>query len=284
MALLAIPNVSVGAPGQVIEAAEEAVAKSGARLLDVHSDAVHNRSVLTATGSDSSLATAMVGVAKACQAIDLTEHVGVHPRVGALDVCPFVPHNESIDKAIAAAHRTGRAIAEQLGAPVFFYGDAATRAENKELPSLRLGGLDGLIRRMKEGFEPDEGPSELDPRYGAVLVGARGPLVAFNVWLESELEVARKVTLEVRRPSQIRALALEMNGGRCQVSMNLTAPDQVSVEDAFTAVERSLRGKARIIATEIVGLVEQRYLPDPDAKVARLLMEPGHSLESALDD
>ena len=223
----------------------------------------------------------MVALAERCRSIDLSAHIGVHPRVGVLDVCPIVVHETSIDDAIATAHETGRAIADEVEVPVFFYGAACTREENRELPNIRRGGLEELRRRVTEGFRPDAGPVEIDPRYGVVLVGARGPLIAFNVWLQADLEVARSIAGAVREPGRIRALGLPMPNGSSQVSMNLVAPEDVSIEDVFGRIDNLTDS---VTATEIVGLVEDRFLPAPDAKVTRLLVEPGHSLESALSD
>lgn len=281
MPLLAIPNISVGSPGDVLRSATTAVVEAGARLLDVHSDMTHNRSVLTATTDPMPLIDSMLALALSCRSIDLEEHVGVHPRVGALDVCPFVPFETSIDAAIEAAHDAGHAIATEVQAPVFFYGAAALRKETKELPDIRRGGLEGLRRRMAEGLRPDAGPAEVDPRYGVVLVGARGPLIAFNVWLDADIDVARSIAAAVRAPGRVRALGLEMGERRSQVSMNLIAPEPASIEDVFGRIDSMTDA---VSATEIVGLVEDRFLPGPDAKVTRLLVEPGHSLESALSD
>jgi len=194
-----------------------------------------------------------------------------------------VPHDTEMDDAIAAAHEAGARIGDE-GIPVFFYGSAAKRDESRELPNIRRGGLDGLIARVSDGLVPDAGPAHIDPRIGAVCVGARGPLIAFNVWLAGPAEVAREVARRVREPGRVRALGLEMDGGRSQVSMNLTAPDRVGIEDAFARVESALPAGAEIVATELVGLPADRFLPSPDAKVARLLIEPGHSLGSALGD
>lgn len=283
MPLLAIPNISVGRPGPLLERASDSIARSGARVLDIHSDEVHNRSVLTATGGAEALTEAMTALARVCTEIDLTTHRGVHPRVGGLDVCPFVPHEIDMADAIEAAHATGACIGAE-GIPVFFYGNAAKRDETRELPDIRRGGLDGLIARISGGLVPDAGPSWVDPRIGAVCVGARGPLIAFNVWLAGPTEVAREIAGRVREPGLVRALGLEMGGDRSQVSMNLTSPDEVGIEDAFARVEGALPAGVEVVATEIVGLVADRFLPKPDAKVARLLVEPGHSLGSALGD
>ncbi|MEA2452822.1 MAG: glutamate formiminotransferase / 5-formyltetrahydrofolate cyclo-ligase [Actinomycetota bacterium] len=285
MPFLAIPNISTGAPGTALSAAVTAVEGARGRLLDVHSDKTHNRSVLTVTAADDALIDAMVALAVACKTIDLRSHEGVHPRVGCLDVCPFVPQEASLERAIELAHEAGTKIASAVDAPVFFYGAASLRPETRELPDIRRGDLDGLVQRIDAGFTPDRGPARIDPSYGAVLVGARGPLIAFNVWLGSDLATARAIASKVREPHRIRALGLEMGDGRCQVSMNLVAPDQVGIDDAFERVDRiASTSGAEVIATEIVGLVEQRFLPKPDAKAARLFIEPGRSLESALND
>jgi glutamate formiminotransferase len=227
----------------------------------------------------------MVSLASACTAIDLGKHRGVHPRVGALDVCPIVPHEAPIEDAIELAHEVGETIAHVVNAPVFFYGAASSRPETKELPDIRRGGLEGLMRRMAEGFRPDAGPERVDPSYGAVLVGARGTLVAFNVWLETSLPVAQQIAARVREAHVVRALGLAIGADKCQVSMNLTAPDKVGIDAAFERVEIEAAGAgARVVATEIIGLVPERFLPKPDAKAARLYLEPGRSLESALSD
>ena len=285
MALLAIPNVSIGVPGVLLDNASHAIERSGARVLDLHTDAAHNRSVLTVTGRDHELSDGMVALAAVCIEIDLTTHEGVHPRLGGLDVCPFVPHDTSMDEAIGAAHTTGARIGRDLGVPVFYYGQAARRPETRALPDIRRGGLEGVIERIAAGLRPDAGPTKVDDRVGVVCVGARGPLIAFNVWLRAELDTAQAIAGLVREPGRVRALGLDARAGRCQVSMNLISPDEVGIEEAFGRVEAAAATRdVEIVATEIVGLVADDHLPPPDAKVARLLIEPGHSLEAALGD
>lgn len=285
MPLLAIPNVSIGLPGVILDNASSAIERSGARVLDLHTDAVHNRSVLTVSSRDDGLIDGMVALAAECIEIDLTAHEGVHPRLGGLDVCPFVPHGTSMDEAIDAAHTTGTRIGDELGVPVFFYCHAALRPETRALPDIRRGGLEGLIERIVGGMKPDAGPTEVDPRVGVVCVGARGPLIAFNVWLRAELDTAQAIAGLVREQGRVRALGLDTRDGRCQVSMNLTSPNEVGIEEAFERVDAAAATRgAEIVATEIVGLVTDAHLPSPDARVARLLIEPGHSLEAALGD
>ena len=245
MPLLAIPNVSVGRTGPLLDEASSAIERSDARLLDLHCDEVHNRCVLTVAGRDKQLIEAMTALAAVCKGIDLTTHRGVHPRVGGLDVCPFVPHAGSMGAAITAAHETGTRIGDDLFIPVFFYGEAAHRPETRALPDLRRGGLEGLIDRISAGMVPDAGPAEVDPHIGVVCVGARGPLIAFNVWMRTSLDVAEAIAAEVREPGRIRALGLPMTGGRCQVSMNLVLPTEVGIEDAFARVEAAAEEERR---------------------------------------
>jgi glutamate formiminotransferase len=283
MPLLAIPNVSEGSSRANVVPFSRAI-EAHARVLDVHTDPIHNRSVFTVTAGDEALVGAMVGLAVACLDIDLESHRGVHPRVGGLDVCPFVPHEIPLRDAIVAAHEAGEAIARAAGLPVFFYGAAARRNDHRELPNLRRGGLDGLRKRIRAGFAPDAGPADIDPHHGVVCVGAREPLIAFNVELGSNIETAREIAGRIRDRS-VRALAFALSDERSQVSMNLIDPSAVSIDDAFDRVEAHAAERAiSVVATELVGLVPERFIPDPHAKAARLLIEPGRSLESVLGD
>lgn len=291
MPLIAVPNVSEGREPEIVAGLVAATSAPGARILDVHSDAVHNRSVITATAPDEALVEAMVSLARACSELDLSRHSGIHPRLGTLDVCPFVFHETVAADAVRAAHRAGEAIHAATGIPVYFYGLAARRDATRSLPDIRRGGLSGLVQRAGAGMPPDVGTAaEIKPATGVVCVGARGYLVAFNVWLDCEPAAARAIAAGVRASSGglpgVRALGLLLQEPRsCQVSMNLTEPHVTGIERAFARV-RDLAGieDARIIATEIVGLVPQRHLPAPDTAVARLLLTPGHSLEAALED
>lgn len=288
MTLLAIPNVSEGRDADNLRTFADSVEAVGARVLDIHSDEAHNRSVFTITGEHSDLVEAVAALAVAAKSLDLRRHIGVHPRLGALDVCPFVPHDDSLEEAVAAARVAGRVISERAGLPVYFYGAAALRRQTRELPSLRRGGLPGLIARAKRDLAPDLGPRVVDPRWGVVCVGARKPLIAFNVYIESDEETAKRIAAAVRSagggPPGIRAMGwLLAPPARAQVSMNLIDPEAAGIEAALEAVTHaaSQHGVA-VLATEIVGLVPERFLPDPDAKAARLLITPGRSIESAL--
>jgi glutamate formiminotransferase / 5-formyltetrahydrofolate cyclo-ligase len=282
MPLVAIPNVSEGRDQARVGAFAAAVERSGARVLDLHSDASHNRSVITSTGDPDLLIDAIVALAKAAMEIDLTVQRGVHPRLGTLDVCPFVPHETDMEEAIRTARRAGHEIAERAGLPVYLYGEAAMRAETRELPALRRGGLAELVRRAATDLPPDLGPRSIDPRTGVVCVGARGVLVAFNVYLHAETRVAAEVAEQVRERGTIRALGLPMPRGS-QVSMNLIDPASVGIDEAYARVARAAEARrVEVGPTEIVGLVPLRFMPDPDAQAARRLQTPGRSLESAL--
>ncbi|HET7481232.1 MAG TPA: hypothetical protein VFK89_00085 [Actinomycetota bacterium] len=284
MSLTAVPNVSIFTEPDVDEL-RAAVTATRAQLLDVHADADHARAVLTLAGEPADLLDAVAGIVRATATWDLSRHRGVHPRLGIVDVIPFVALDATPNTAVAAA----RAAADLVGAtglPVYLYGAAAAREETRTLPQLRKGGLDGLMERASRGLLPDAGPSTIDTHRGVVCVGARGPLIAFNVWTDAPIEVARTVAAALRSPDEVRALAFSLEDrGRRQVSMNLVAPERVGIDEAFERARRELRNHGHdVVATEIVGLVAERFLPNPDAEAARFLIEPGRSIESLLRD
>ena len=225
-------------------------------------------------------------LARACRAIDLQNHAGVHPRLGGLDVMPFVVL-DGTEGPVAAARRAAEAIWSAARLPVYLYGLAARRPETRNLPDLRRGGLRELARRARLDLPPDVGTPDIDPGSGVVCVGARPPLVAFNVSLAAGEEVARRIASRVRTsgggPPGIRALGLPTDARTSQVSMNLTSPDETGIERAFDEVEAHARAEdAVVISCEIVGVPLARHLPHPNSRAARLLAEPGRSLESVL--
>jgi glutamate formiminotransferase len=284
MTLVAVPNVSEGRSPSRVRGFADSITATGARVLDVHSDAVHNRTVLTVTGPTTRLEAAMLALCLACSYIDLTRHEGVHPRLGGFDVCPLVPHETAVADAVAAAHRVGEVIHNRTGLPVYFYGLAARREATRRLADLRRGGLTTLMERAERELPPDLGDA-IDERRGVVCVGARGPLIAFNVVLEAPIEVARRVASGVRTSTGglpgVSALAFQLEGGRVQVSMNLSDPDTTGIDRAFAEIaEQARKEGASVVATEIVGLVPERFLPKGEA--ARLLLQPSRSLESVL--
>ncbi|MDQ3985308.1 MAG: hypothetical protein M3280_02265 [Actinomycetota bacterium] len=285
---MAIPNVSEGRDQSLVDEMVAAVTGGGARLLDVHSDPLHNRSVLTTCADDPQLlVAAMTELAERCGSVDLAEHSGIHARLGILDVCPFVPFEGSMTDAVGAAYEAGKQIAERAGIPVFLYGMAAGRNATRDLPTLRRGGLPGLSRRMELGLYPDFGPAEIDPHRGVVCVGARGPLIAFNVWFECDVKLVEEIARSIRTsdggPPGVRALGLRMTESVSQVSMNLIEPEVTGIDDAFELVtEQAGALNVRPTATEIVGLVQEKWLPNSQKEAARLLLKPGRSIESAL--
>lgn len=220
-------------------------AAAGAALLDVHVDAHHNRAVLTVAGSDTEGAARAV-VAEAVKRIDLSRHSGVHPRLGAADVVPFVPLGSSnMAAAVAARDRTAAWVADELGVPVFLYGPERT------LPDVR--------RRAFAGLAPDFGPSSPHPTAGALCAGARPVLVAYNVWLQegSGVDVAKAIAADLRRLRAPAVLTLGLDvGGRAQVSMNLVDPFTYGPADAYDDVA----GRAGVRRAELVGLVPAEVL------------------------
>jgi len=286
--LIAIPNVSTGSDAKIVGGLADAVRGAGAILLDTHSDATHDRSVFTIAGPDDRLVEATVALAERARNLDLTEQRGVHPRLGVLDVCPFVPHGETtMHDAVLAARSAGEKIAALTEIPVYLYGEAALRTPAPTLPELRRGGLEALRARAKRGLGPDFG-GEASDRLGVVCVGARGVLIAFNVWIKGDIEIARAIARRVRESGNglagVRSLGFEIAPPDiCQVSMNLTAPETTGIEAAFEAVESHADALgATVAATEIVGLPPQRFMPPANARATRLLKEPGRSLEAAL--
>lgn len=284
--LIAVPNVSEGRNEELIAAMSGAIERTGTLLLDTHVDRVHNRSVFTLAGNEDVLVEGVTQLARATKKIDLTSQRGVHPRVGVLDVCPFVIDGDA-SVSVRAAGTAARNIGDMVGLPVILYGEAARREETRSLPELRRGGLEALMQRIQGGLTPDEGPERVDPAHGVVCVGARHPLVAFNVWLECDEEVARRIANRVRTtgggPPGVRALGWAMGERLSQVSMNLISPGTTGIDRAFDAVTaHTAAERIPVVATEIVGLPFERHMPDEKKEAARLLLQPGRSLESVL--
>ncbi|MEK6328060.1 MAG: glutamate formiminotransferase [Actinomycetota bacterium] len=266
--LLAVPNFSEGRDGGRIEAISTAFA-TGAALLDTHSDPVHNRTVLTLSGPSDSLEDALANGARACaEAIDMRQHDGAHPAVGALDVCPVVwLRTQDRDAARAEALAAARGIAAQAHVPVFLYGELANHPSRRERAFFRAGGLVELRRRLDAGeLRPDFGPAEPHPSAGATLVTARPPLAAFNVELEgATIEVVREIVDRLRESGGglpgVRALGIDLGRGRTQVSTNVHDPIAVPLAVVIERVGAlaAARG-AGLVAAEIVGLVPEASL------------------------
>jgi glutamate formiminotransferase / 5-formyltetrahydrofolate cyclo-ligase len=289
----AVPNFSEGRDEEKIGRITAAVrAVEGVRVLGLHSDPDHNRSVLTFAGQEGAVLEAAVALAKACASeIDLASQTGEHPRMGSLDVLPFVPlEGATLDDAATLARLAGERIGS-LGFPVYLYEAAATAPYRRNLAEVRRGGYEGLAARMGDPlWQPDYGPTELDPRKGAVAVGARSFLVAFNAYLDTEdVNVARAVARRVRErdggQAGVKALGLEV-GGRAQVSMNLTNLEKTSIPAALEAVRSAAAEHgASVESTELVGLAPLEAILQVARHYLRLReLEKDHILEAALWD
>jgi glutamate formiminotransferase len=260
-----VPNVSEGRDPRAIEAIARTVRTvPGARLADVHADPDHNRSVFTFLGPPRAVEEAALELAAAVFArVDMREHRGIHPRIGALDVLPFVPLRDvSMDEAVALARRVGERLGRDHGVPVYFYGAAATRPERRAVRDIRRGEYEGLAARLADpAWCPDCGPALFHPRGGAIAIGARDILVAFNVWLDTQdLAAARAIASAVRESSgglpSVQALGLPLERrGLVQVSMNLLDHRRTGIGRAYDAVaaEAARRG-IPIKRAELVGL------------------------------
>jgi glutamate formiminotransferase / 5-formyltetrahydrofolate cyclo-ligase len=259
--LEAVPNFSEGREGATIEAIGEALS-AHARLLDIHSDEDHNRSVYTLVGTEGELVAALLaGIACARERIDLRRHEGAHPRVGAADVVPLVPIRPAdAERARVAALELARRVADELALPVFLYADLA---EGRGPAFFRRGGPDELQRRLASGeLAADFGPARLDERAGGVLIGARAPLIAFNVDLDGDdLAAARDIARAVRERDGgfqgVRALGLRLpRAGHVQVSLNVEDWRASPLHEVVAAVRRETTARGlRITGSELVGLL-----------------------------
>ncbi|MEA2347833.1 MAG: glutamate formiminotransferase / 5-formyltetrahydrofolate cyclo-ligase [Thermoleophilaceae bacterium] len=261
--LLAVPNASAGSDRAIIDAI--AAAFEPARLLDLHVDRDHGRSVFTLAARQGELARCLVrGAAEATRLIDISAGAGLHPHVGALDVMPVV-YTRTQDRGAACAEVLTAAarVGADLGVPVILYGQLASTAGHRERADLRRGGLAHLTARILAGeVKPDFGPARVQPRTGAILATARPPLAAFNLDLDSDdVDLARRIASDLREAGGglpgVRAIGLFLPArGRAQVSMNVHDPIAVPLVDI---VER-VRARARVAEAEIVGLVPEAAL------------------------
>jgi glutamate formiminotransferase/formiminotetrahydrofolate cyclodeaminase len=266
-----IANYSDARRPEVIEAIMGAITGvAGVRLLDRHSDIDHNRTVLTFVGEPQAVEEAAFrSIAKAAELIDLDQHTGEHPRIGATDVVPFVPlSGVSMADCVAMARRLGRRVGEELNIPVYLYEEAATRPERQNLENIRRGQYEALKTEMGVNPErnPDFGPRRVGPA-GATVIGARQSLIAFNVYLTTDdLSIAKKIAKTVRHSSggfrYVKALGVLVEG-RAQVTMNLTNYHGTPVALVVEAIRReAARYGVAIHHTELVGLIPQEALVD----------------------
>jgi glutamate formiminotransferase len=265
-----IPNVSEGRRRPVIDACAEAVRAAGARLLDVKADESHNRTVFTFAGEPAAVREAALALSdSAIAAIDLRTHTGEHPRMGAVDVVPFVPiEGCTMADCVGLAESVGEALASRHGLPVYLYEEAARQPHRRQLEDIRRGEFEGLAAKLEApGWAPDFGPLAPHPTAGATVVGARMPLIAYNINLATtRLDVARKIASAVRHSSGglrfVKAMAVDLaDRGLVQVSMNLTNYEKTPVFRVFEFVKReAARYGVAVVESEIVGLVPSAAL------------------------
>jgi glutamate formiminotransferase/formiminotetrahydrofolate cyclodeaminase len=278
-----VPNFSEGRRPDVVAAIRDAIAAvQGVTILDVSSDPSHNRTVVTFVAPvDRAVDAAFAGVAEAARRIDLREHRGEHPRVGATDVCPFVPlaaWGSTMEDCVALARTLGERVGRELAIPVYLYERAATRPDRENLADVRRGEFEGLRQELgtNPARTPDFGPYAIHESAGATVVGARPFLVAYNVYLgpASNVAVAKEVAKAVRGSSgglrYVKALGLEVDG-QAQVSMNLVDTERTPLHRAFEAVrtEAAAHGVAPTWS-ELVGLVPERALLEAGARHVQL--------------
>jgi glutamate formiminotransferase len=289
-----VPNLSEGRRPEVVDAVAAAFTSADPRvlLLDRTSDPDHNRSVLTLAGPPDALVEAAVAGARACvELIDLTAHRGVHPRMGALDVLPFVPLTGlDLSDCARLAHEAGRRLAAELGLPVYFYGAAATRPERAALPAVRGRGFEELLLTATQpGRGPDLGGPVPHPRAGATAVGARPLLIAYNIDLDGgDLDLAKRIAKAVRERDgglpAVRAIGLELTTrGRVQVSMNLIDYQVTPPAAAFEAVAAlAAADGAGVAGSELIGLVPEAALAGLDDELRARVRAEGRTIEQRL--
>ena len=266
-----VPNISEGRNTDTINRLADALrAIGGARVLDVQSDAAHNRSVFTLAGERAPLKAAVLRLYEgALEAIDLRKHSGEHPRLGAVDVCPFIPiEGASMQDCVDLAREVGAEVAERFALPVFLYEEAASAPARRNLEDIRRGEFEGLAAKMQRAeWAPDFGPGTPHPAAGATVIGARMPLIAYNINLATDrLDVAKKIATGIRMSSGgfrfVKAMGIALQDrGIVQVSMNLTNYEKTPIFRVFEVVKReAARYGVNVLESEIVGLVPSAAL------------------------
>jgi len=268
-----VPNFSEGRRPEVIDAIRDAIAAvEGVSVLDVSSDSSHNRSVITFVAPvETAVDAAFAGIKAAADRIDLSQHTGEHPRIGATDVVPFIPlEGSTMEDCIALARVLGERVGRELKIPVYLYERAATTPTRENLADVRRGEFEGLREELGKNpaRNPDFGPTKIHPTFGAIAIGARPFLVAYNVYLgpASNLQIAKNIAKAVRGSSggfkYVKGLGLEVDG-QAQVSMNLVDTEKTPLHHAFDFVKlRAEAEGAPVSWSEIVGLVPERVLFD----------------------
>jgi glutamate formiminotransferase / 5-formyltetrahydrofolate cyclo-ligase len=260
-----VPNVSEGRRGDAIDRMADAIrSTAGVRLLDRTSDVDHNRSVFTFAGPPEAVETAAQALVDvAFREIDLRTHSGEHPRIGAVDVVPFVPlAGATMEECVEISRRFGRAVAERHAVPVYFYARSATRPDRVRLPDIRKPQFEGLASVIATTHVPDAGPSRAHPTAGALVTGARPPLIAFNIELATtDVRIAKAIAKAIRESSgglpAVQALGFELtHPPRAQVSMNLLDTSVTSLATVWTEVERRAHDAGvEVLRGELIGLL-----------------------------
>jgi glutamate formiminotransferase / 5-formyltetrahydrofolate cyclo-ligase len=268
-----VPNFSEGRNPVTIDAIRESLSGPGVTVLDVQSDTDHNRSVFTLIGAaDDLMESVFSGIKTATELVDLRRHEGAHPRVGATDVVPFVPLlNTTMEEAVAVAHRLGERVASELRVPVYFYEDATKSPERRNLEKVRGKGFEELreVIEIDETRAPDLGPRAVHPSAGAVIIGARRPLIAYNIYLGTkDVKIAQEIARTIRHSTgglrYVKALGFEIPERGCvQVSMNLTNFSRSSMASVFEMVKQAAESHGVLVTdSEIVGMVPAAALFD----------------------
>lgn len=265
-----IPNISEGRRQDVLDACATAIRGAGVRLLDVKPDPSHNRTVYTFAGEPAAVGAAVMALFDAAlPAIDLRQHSGEHPRMGAVDVVPFVPiEGVTMTDCVNMAREVGAAVAARHQLPVYLYEEAASQPSRRNLEDVRRGEFEGLAQKMAgPDWKPDFGPAQPHPSAGASVIGARMPLIAYNINLATNrLDVARKIATAVRHSSGglrfVKAMGIELGDREIvQVSMNLTNFEKTPVFRVFELVKReAARYGVTVLESEIIGLIPQAAL------------------------
>ena len=260
-----VPNISEGRRLEVIDRLAQVIAATpGVRLLDRTSDSDHNRSVFTFAGDAAAVEHAALAlIAATYEVVDMRGHTGEHPRLGAVDVVPFVPlAGSSMEECVAIAHRVGDAVATRHQVPVFYYANAATRPERIRLPDIRKPEYEGIAAFLETTHVPDAGPRTLNLSAGAIVIGARPPLIAFNIELDTtDLALAQRIAKEIRESSGgLRAVQAKgfmlSDPPRAQVSMNLLDHTVTTLPQVWREVEtRAAAVGVRILRGELIGLI-----------------------------
>jgi glutamate formiminotransferase len=285
-----VPNISEGRDADKIKTIAGVIERPGAKLLDLSSDPNHNRTVITFAGEPQAVAEAAFDIARAAVAsIDLTHHTGEHPRMGAVDVIPFIPVGDvTMAECSEIAGQVGRRIGQELNVPVYMYAESARVPERRKLPTIREGEFEGFALKIKDpAWQPDFGPAERHPTAGCVAVGARNFLIAFNIDLDTgDLKIAKQIAKSIRESSgglmnvQAKGIFLE-DRQRAQVSMNILNYQTTPLYRVFELVRmEAARYGVGVINSELIGLAPAQAFMDVASYYLQL---PGLSRDALVE-